>query len=161
MSIQWKHVGGKFLVVAAAAMLGIGLGSAGPAQAAPAAPTVSADTASPRALTGCNSGNLCFWNGINFNDGPGQVAGNNQDWRLFPKQTCPSPGHTWSDCVSSLFNNGNFDAVDVYQNINYGGAAACIAKGTGFADLTQFVYPNTTINMNDTISSNFWFPACA
>lgn len=163
MSIQFTHVRGRFMVAAAAALLGIGLVWAGPAQAAPAAPApVAASSVTPLAIpASCapHHGDLCIYNNANYNDGPGLFAGPNPDWTIFPHASCPSG--TWNDCVSSLWNNGNTDAVGLYQNINYGGAGVCWEKGTGAANLNGVDYPGTNINMNDTFSSNFWFAHCA
>jgi hypothetical protein len=139
--------------VLATAILGWGFVVAAPAQAAP----VSSETTFA-APAGCGSGNLCFWNNSGFNDGPGQLAGTNPNWGVFAHGSCPSG--TWDNCVSSLFNNGNTSAANVWRYTNYGGAGACWAKGTGNSNLASVNYPGTSVNMNDTISSNNWASSC-
>jgi hypothetical protein len=169
VSNQFTHVRGRFVVVlavaAAAALLGIGLPLAGSAHAATAPPPAAAAAATSATQlaepTSCAShpGDLCIYNNAGYKDGPGLFAGDNANWTQFPHTSCPKG--TWNDCVSSLWNNGNVDAVSLYENANYGMPGACWVKGTGASDLNGLDYPGTNINMNDTFSSNYWFANCA
>ena len=141
----------------------------GSAQAVPAAsaPSASAPTstsphdtgAAPAALSDCHATNFCFWVNAGYNDGPGQLSGDNTDWRAFGHASCQT--HNWSDCASSGFNDGTSGlGVEVWQNINYGGASACLPRLWRLNNFAGFVYPGTSVSFNDSISSNFWTSNC-
>lgn len=147
------------LLGAAALLLGLAApiaAAAAPQTIAPsahgmsAAPAVQAPSAVP---PGCSSTNLCFWNNINFNDGPGQLSGTNSDWHDFSHSSCQHG--TWADCVSSIFNDGTSCTARVWVNAGFGGANLTIARGTGIADLTK-VAVTSTVSWNDLIEANDW-----
>lgn len=119
----------------------------------------SAALARPAAESACPASYFCAWVNANYSIGPGQWAGDNPNWLDFAESSCAS--HTWNDCASSIYNHGTSgDSVEVYQNVNYGGASACISDNTAYADLADYVYPGTDISMNDSISSNYWNTLC-
>jgi hypothetical protein len=121
--------------------------------------TAATATAAPQTVpAGCGSGNFCFWNNANFNDGPGQVSGNNANFTVFSHSSCPYG--TWNDCISSVYNNGTSGlGVNVYRDANYLGPSFCVSDNSGYAYLPTY-YTNTTVVLNDSISSNKWTTAC-
>jgi hypothetical protein len=151
----------RALVVTAAALLAVAAGTPATASAAPAGPAPAAAdvvaAAAPStpayAPSGCGSGNLCFWNNINYNDGPGQLSGSNASWFNFAHSSCP--GGTWADCVSSIFNNGVNCTAHVYYYTNYAGPKLNISRGTGYSDLTR-LSTGVGTTWNDNIESNNW-----
>jgi hypothetical protein len=117
---------------------------------APTAPAVKSD---------CPATYFCVWNSSGYSDGPAKFAGNNTNWGNFSHSSCPSG--TWNDCASSGFNNGTSGfGVEVWQNINYGGASACLPRGWSLNNFAGFVYPGTSVSFNNSISSNFWTSIC-
>ena len=119
----------------------------------------SAALATPAAESACPSSYFCAWVNANYDIGPGQWAGDNPDWLDFAQSSCADG--TWNDCASSIYNHGTSgDSVEVYQNVNYGGASACIPDDSAYANLANYDYPGTTISMNDSISSNYWNTLC-
>jgi Peptidase inhibitor family I36 len=127
-----------------------------PASAAPQAAQVSAAPQSHTvaAANPCGlPGDLCFWVNIGWGGAKGHVAGNNGNWAVFPQAQCA--GGTWNDCASSAFNDGNFDAVRLRQDVNGGGGFFCIPKGVGYSNFTRLAFSNGA-NLNDAVSSNYW-----
>jgi hypothetical protein len=146
-----RLLGGKSAKLAVFALPAI---VAGTMIAAPAASAAQpAATAQPAAASSCAPGDLCFWVNSGYTGPMGHVAGNNSWWGSFSQAQCKTG--TWSDCASSLYNHGNSDAVYVYQDVNYGGGRACLAKGTKWSNLT-LGYFNNSDGLNDAISSNEW-----
>lgn len=149
------------LIVATVPLMATGVlltGSAlAPASAAPQAAKVSVAPQSPHTVAATNPcglpGDLCFWVNIGWGGAKGHVAGNNGNWAVFPQAQCA--GGTWNDCASSAFNDGNFDAVRLRQDINGGGGFFCIPKGVGYSNFTRLSFSNGA-NLNDAVSSNYW-----
>jgi Peptidase inhibitor family I36 len=138
---------------------------------ASAAPEPTPHGTAPRASVAsapCNEPTfVCFWVGSNWSGDMGKFAGSNEFWGDYPEHECvyPAAAHdadkTWNDCASSIYNDGTSGlGVDVYQNSKYGGAVSCIPdKSTIYSDLADWQYgSNTSVNMNDSISSNNWGP---
>jgi len=149
------------LIVAAAPLMTVGVLFAGPAlaqaSAASQAARVSIAPQSSQAVAAANPcglpGSLCFWVDIGWGGHKGHVAGNNGNWGVFPQAQCN--GGTWNDCASSAFNDGNFDAVRLRQDINGGGGFFCIARGLGYSDFRKLHFSNGA-GLNDAVSSNYW-----
>src|SRR6266571_2687396 len=150
------------MLIAGSALLAV---AASPAQAvtptppsasAPISTSAHASTAAvSAALSDCPSTYFCVWKNSGYNDGPAKFAGNNTDWRAFSHASCPSGN--WNDCASSGYNHGTSGlGVEVWQNINYGGASACLPRGWQLSNFAGYVYPGTNVSFNDSISSNFW-----
>jgi Peptidase inhibitor family I36 len=112
----------------------------------------------PSAQSDCPAGDFCVWVNAGYSDGPARFAGNNANWLDFSHSTCQTG--TWSDCASSGYNHGNYDAVEVYRDINYGGDSACLPLGWSLSNCAGYVWPGTGDNFNDSISSNYWFSGC-
>jgi hypothetical protein len=157
------------LIGAAAVTMCLGAVLPATASATPAAPAatnaVSHGAVTPNATPLCPAGSLCFWVDQNFGGARGQLSGNNTDWGVFTQPSCqdgagggPYSNGTWNDCASSLFNNGNSDAVMVYRDSGYRSNSYCVPKGVSRAALP--VWPSTSEPMNDEISSNQWFRSC-
>src|SRR5215831_9078623 len=99
----------RLLAMAAPALLslialtGTASASAATHPAAANAPAVAAQPAVPAPVfpppPGCTPGNLCFYAAAGWRDGPGQLAGPNPSWFVFPHSSCPTG--TWADCASS------------------------------------------------------------
>ncbi|WP_377267543.1 peptidase inhibitor family I36 protein [Peterkaempfera sp. SMS 1(5)a] len=135
-------------VASVAALLGA-VASAGTANAA--------TMVEPR---GCSAGNFCFYNNAEYNDGPGQLSGNNANFTVFSHPSCQT--HTWNDCISSVYNHGTSGlGVNVYRDANYSGAVFCVPDNVAYAYLPA-AYPYTLglIPLNDSISSNKWTTDC-
>lgn len=147
----------KLAVIALPAIAAGAMIAAPAASAAPAAPAVQsaavAGAVVPAATSSCPAGYLCFWVNAGYTGNMGKFAGNNPWWGQFSQAQCKSG--TWNDCASSLYNHGNYDAVFVYQDINYGGGRACVARGTAWSNLTT-MYSNDGHGLNDAITSNQW-----
>ncbi|GAA0495549.1 hypothetical protein Ade02nite_18480 [Paractinoplanes deccanensis] len=102
------------------------------------------------------SGLLCFWQHRNFSGVFGHVEFSNGDWRYLDGGCQEPDGRHWSNCASSIRNEGrNCEAV-VYDLPNYAGASWVINRDTEAADLTQWGMPGSD-NWNDKISSNNWW----
>lgn len=105
----------------------------------------------PQAITtnphGCPSTYACGWVNLNFGTPMGRWAGTNSDFRAFFQPACALGN--WSDCISSMFNNGTSCTVHWWANIGFGGGEYSIARGFGDSDLR-------TSGWNDRISSNSW-----
>lgn len=144
-------------VVRRVATIGAALALAGGAAVLTGGAAQAAQT-TPAVPSGCGSGNFCFWNNANFDDGPGQVSGDNANYTEFPHASCPYG--TWNDCISSLYNNGTSGlGVDVFLDANYGLPDMCIPDNSGYAVLPEY-YPGTSVVLNDSISSNLWTNDC-
>ncbi|MFJ9899949.1 peptidase inhibitor family I36 protein [Streptomyces sp. NPDC091280] len=127
-----------------------------------AAAASDSPAATPRAVaavpSGCTAGNFCFWNNAYYDDGPGQVSGNNNNYTAFAHASCPH--QTWNDCISSVYNDGTSGlGVAVYLDAGPSGVSWCVPDNTGYALLPTY-YPNTTTVLNDSISANKWTSAC-
>lgn len=178
-SIHRMPGGRRLAVAAAAAFAAIGLVAA-PAASAHAT-TVSAASAtapgdgfvlSPSAVRSfavhpmsdpadCPSTYLCMWVDKNWVGKMGKVNGNNKSWTgsAFAQSYCA--GGTWNDCASGLYNNGQYDEVEVFQDANYLGGHGCIPIGTtAYADLADYTWGQNGEPVNDSISSNYWYPSC-
>ncbi|MDQ0598844.1 hypothetical protein QF037_003189 [Streptomyces canus] len=141
----------RLLSVAAGAVLAVaGLAgtsaasSGGVAGTSAALPSSVAIAAAP---VGCDSGNLCFWNGENYTGaGPGELSGRNSNWGVFGQSACPNG--TWSDCASSAYNNGVSCNAVMWTGTNYSGGFYRLSRGSGE---TQFASSH-----NNNFSSNSW-----
>jgi hypothetical protein len=126
---------------------------AGAMIAAPAASAAQPAAMQPAAQSSCPAGYLCFWVNAGYAGAMGKFAGDNGWWGQYSQAQCQTG--TWNDCASSLYNHGNYDAVYVYQDVNYGGGRACAARGTAWSNLTTLHF-NNGAGMNDVITSNKW-----
>jgi|SRR5215475_9948781 len=114
----------RCLPVAAATALCLA-GATTTAQAAPptpaSPPSTSADATGPITVTdtSCAGGDLCFWVNINKGGAKGRVSGNNDYW-TWPQTQCQEG--TWSNCASSIWNNGNTCDVWVFDFFQRQGA---------------------------------------
>lgn len=147
-------VQGFAMAVAALFALVVGVGQ--PASAAPEAAGLTVTAAAPAvaaaAPSGCSAGNLCFWNGTGYSDGPGELAGSNSNWAVFSHSTCGSG--TWNNCASSLYNNGTSCTAVVWLSAGYTEGNEYLAKGQGVTNLATW---NTdTGPWNNNISANSW-----
>ena len=104
------------------------------------------------------SGWLCFWQHSDFGGRFGHVLNSNTDWRYFDGGCNEDDGRRWSDCASSIRNEGLHCEAVVYDRINMdtGGASWVINRDTEAANLTQWGMPGGG-NWNDKISSNSWW----
>jgi hypothetical protein len=137
------------LVAAAGLISVLGVVASGP----------TAEAATSSAPSGCSAGDFCFWNNINYNDGPGRVSGDNTSFWAFPHSSCPNG--TWANCISSVFNNGTSGmGVDVYDQTGYNGDHYCVPDNVGLPNLTEVDYTGTSLWMNDNIESNYWTWSC-
>jgi len=116
-------------------------------------PVAVAPASTAAAPANCTAGNLCFWNNINYNDGPGRLSGTNASWFNFSHSTCPNG--TWADCASSVYNNGNSCTARVWYLTNFGAPHLDIPRGTGYPNLT-LVPTGLGNSWNDNIESNSW-----
>jgi hypothetical protein len=158
------------LIGAAAVTLCLGAVMPATASATPAAPAtanaVSEQAASPNVTPICPAGSLCFWVDQNYGGPRGQFSGDNPAWGSYPQSQCqdgsgggPYSNGTWNDCASSLYNNGNSDAVQVWRDSNYRSDSTCVPRGTLWASLPKW-QTNSGEPMNDEISSNRWVLHC-
>jgi hypothetical protein len=151
-----RHIIGRFGVASGALIVGIGmtLAIAAPAQASIAGsslPAVHPSAVAPT-VAGCPSGDLCFWVNANFTGGgPGEVAGNNNNWSVFPQPACKSG--TWNDCASSLDNNDPTRSATVYKNSNLTNPRLCLNAGQSMSNLTLAIFSDGSV-ANDSITSN-------
>ncbi|MFI5841549.1 peptidase inhibitor family I36 protein [Catenuloplanes sp. NPDC051500] len=138
----------RMLILGAATMLAVVFGGTSAASAAPAAQGLSVAqsaavlaesapaAAAAAAPPNCTPTNLCFWNYINYSDGPGRLSGSNPNWGAFSHASCPSG--TWNDCASSLFNNGTSCTAHVYYYTNYGTPVHNIGIGGARTNLANY-----------------------
>ncbi|WP_170323964.1 peptidase inhibitor family I36 protein [Cryptosporangium phraense] len=156
----------KWSAALAAAVFALVMGLAPPANAAGGTPPAekatltSVTAAAPAAApSGCSAGNLCFWNGTNFSDGPGELSGTNSNWQAFSHSTCTSTSgasyKTWNDCASSLYNNGTSCDARVWTDSGYHGSSYTMSRGQRITNLATF-YPDAGDTFNNSISSNDW-----
>ena len=105
---------------------------------------------------GCSSGNVCFWRNANWGDGPGQLSDRNPNWGVFAHQACPN--HTWSNCISSVYNAGVSCNAVLWAGTNYTGDSRTynltLGRGVGLKDLGNQEVSGDAFN--DVISSNSW-----
>lgn len=145
------------LLGAVALLLGVMVPTAAadtkPAPPANTVPVTVAPASASAAPNGCTAGNLCFWNNVDYNDGPGQLSGTNADWFDFPHSSCPNG--TWADCASSVYNNGNSCTARVWYLTSFGSPHLDIPRGTGYPHLT-WVPTGLGNSWNDNIRSNSW-----
>lgn len=107
--------------------------------------------AAPSTASDCPSQTFCFWMNANFSGaGPGEIQGNNSDWRAFPQGSCRTG--TWNDCASSAVNNTT-KAFILFENIDHRGGAFCILPGNSVANFANFKFDNGD-DLNDAVSSN-------
>lgn len=120
----------------------------------------STDTVRPAIEPGCAATYFCFWNNMNFNDGPGKLSGNNTSWFAFSHSSCPN--HTWANCASSFDNAGTSGmGVMVYPETNYDGVDyACIPDNSTLADAADYTYTGDGAQFNDSVESNQWTWSC-
>jgi hypothetical protein len=133
-------------VAQAAGNSGGGSGSS----AAALAPEVKATGEITPAQT-CAAGDLCFWVHINYGGARGRVAGNNTNWGVFSQSQCANG--TWSNCASSIINNGTQCTAYQYDGTSYGGDWMYLLRGANNPDLRTTISAG---NWNDRISSNRW-----
>jgi hypothetical protein len=126
------------------------------APAAAADSTLAAGTITPAAMSACGSGNFCAWVNSNFNDGPGQWAGNASNYTDWGHDNCGLGSlWTWDNCASSVFNNGQHCNLTFYDGINYTGAYYNLPRGSYLANMTLDRMSDGQ-NANDRISSHRW-----
>jgi hypothetical protein len=101
------------------------------------------------------SGYLCFWKDPNWSGGFGKVEDRNSDWRKF-YGGCGTERH-WSDCVSSIRNEGLSCEAVVYNVIGYGEPHWVINRDTEASDLRQWGRPDGGGTWDNAISSNNWW----
>jgi hypothetical protein len=86
----------------------------------------------------------------------GHVLNSNTDWSHFRGGCDETDRRRWSNCASSIRNEGlNCEAV-VYDGINMEGASWVINRDTEADDLVKWGMPGGG-NWNDKISSNSWW----
>ncbi|GID30450.1 peptidase inhibitor family I36 protein [Paractinoplanes brasiliensis] len=132
-------------VVIAGALLSVGAGMVFPG-AAQAARSDCTD----------ESGWLCFWQHANFGGRFGHVVNSNTDWSYFNGGCDEADRRRWSNCASSIRNEGLHCEAVVYDGINMTGASWVINRDTEAADLADWGMPGGG-NWNDKISSNSWW----
>lgn len=148
--------------------IGVSLAAQSTAQAASA----GAHGASPAvvvrpmsSIADCPANDLCWWVGAGETGVMHPVRDAIYDWRTQTEPTCGSG--TWDDCASTLYNNRAGSGAQVYSEpYAKGGSPSssdpgyCLEPGSHVAlDLTKVHYTNeTTLSLNDTISSNRWRP---
>ncbi|MFI5841868.1 peptidase inhibitor family I36 protein [Catenuloplanes sp. NPDC051500] len=161
MSLFGKVGPARLFVVGAATMLAFAFSGASAASAAvseksaPAAESAavvaqSAPVTTLAAPANCGATYLCFWNNTNYSDGPGKVSGSNTNWGNFSHSSCPDG--TWSDCASSIYNNGTSCVAHVYYYENYGAPVLNVSRGSGYASLGTI----SGYDWNNNIRSNNW-----
>jgi hypothetical protein len=134
-------------------------GNAAPAASQPVSTGAHDSGVTPAALSDCPPSDFCVWVNAGYSDGPAKFGGPNPDWRAFSHSSCKTGN--WSDCASSGFNNGTSGlGVEAWQNINYGGASACLPRGWRLNNFAGSFYPGTSVSFNDSISSNQWVSLC-
>jgi hypothetical protein len=132
---------GAALALSASIALGAGAVAASPAQAGE---------------RGCADGKFCFWMHKNFSGSKGQVSGSNRNWQEF-QGGCTEPDRRhWSNCASSVRNEGLFCEAVIYSEADYLGGSWVINRDTEVANLANHANPAGG-NWNDTISSNSWW----
>ncbi|WP_405099769.1 peptidase inhibitor family I36 protein [Micromonospora sp. NBC_01412] len=103
---------------------------------------------------GCPQTYFCVWAASDFNDGPGKWQNDEANYAAWGHGTCPSG--TWSNCVSSVFNNGQNCAVTFYDGSSYTGAFFYrLQRGGYLANLAYDKWSDGT-SPNDKISSHKW-----
>ncbi|MFC7534736.1 peptidase inhibitor family I36 protein [Actinoplanes sp. GCM10030250] len=146
-------VRGLAVVLTALFALVIGIGQ--PASAATQAGltlTAAEPVSALAAPAGCTAGNLCFWNGTGWNSGPGKLSGSNPNWAAFSHQGCPN--NKWTNCASSIYNNGTSCTAEVWLSANYTEGREFLARGQGVSNLAT--WHTDTGPWNDNISANSW-----
>lgn len=148
--------GGRLgLAVAVASLFTLGVGLGQPVSAAPTdglTLTSAVPVAAAAAPPGCSAGNLCFWNGTGYSDGPGELSGSNSNWNAFSHSSCPSG--TWTNCASSLYNNGTSCTAVVWLSAGYTEGRESLARGQGVTNLATWNVDTGPWNNN--ISANNW-----
>lgn len=114
-------------------------------------------------IADCPAHDLCWWVDANQVGVMHPVRDAIYDWRTQTEPTCGSG--TWDDCASTLYNNNAGFGAQVYSEpYPKGGSPSssdpgyCLEPGSHAAlNLTTVHYSNeTTLSLNDTISSNRW-----
>ncbi len=131
--------------------------------------TDAATVAATNHCTTCNTQGyfgLCFWVDKNYNDGPGNLNGNNPWWGSFRHNSCKPPhaastaiwpfppargNPTWNDCVSSVCNCKPGYYALLYRDYAYRGSSYFLPSLTCMPNLQNTGY-------NDAISSNKFYP---
>jgi len=145
--------------MAVVALFAVVVGLSQPASAVPNAEltlTATVSAAVTAAPSGCSSGNLCFWNGTNYSDGPGELSNSNSNWHAFSHSSCTASasGGTWTNCASSIYNNGTNCTAVVWLSAGYSEGNEYLARGQGVTNLATW---NTdTGPWNNNISANSW-----
>ena len=105
---------------------------------------------------GCSSGNICFWRNANWGDGPGELSDRNPNWGVFAHQACPN--HTWSNCISSAYNNGVSCSAVLWAGTNYTGDSRThsLTLDRGGYEINMAANEVSGNAFNDVISSNSW-----
>jgi peptidase inhibitor family I36 len=147
--------------VAVGALFALVVGLGQPVSAAPndgQTLTTAVPVAAVAVPPGCSSGNLCFWNGADYGDGPGELSGSNSNWRAFSHSSCRKPNNpsdrTWSDCASSIYNNGTSCTAVVWLAAGYGEGHEALARGQGVRNLSTWHVDTGPWDNN--ISANNW-----
>jgi hypothetical protein len=114
-------------------------------------------------IANCPANDLCWWVGANQTGVMHPVKDAIYDWTTQTESTCGS--QKWDDCASTLYNKKVGFGAQVYSEpYPKGGSPSsadpgyCLEPGSHVAlDLTKVHYTNeTTLSLNDTISSNRW-----
>ena len=150
-----RHGVAQGLAVAVVALFALVVGLGQPVSAASNdSPTLTAtvSVAAAAAPPGCSAGNLCFWNDTARTDGPGELSGTNSNWAAFSHSSCPS--NTWTNCASSLYNNGTSCTAVVWLTAGFTEGREFLGRGQGVTNLATW---NTdTGPWNNNISANSW-----
>jgi Peptidase inhibitor family I36 len=144
----------------AAAMLAVGGATAAQAATQPVDQVVGVTAAAqPMSdLADCPVNDLCWWVDANQVGKMHPVRDAVSNWTTQKEPTCPSG--TWNDCASTLYNHNPSLAAWLWYNAGNGGPDFCMPPGSYLGNLTDYDYPGTTVNINDTISANSWAANC-
>jgi hypothetical protein len=133
---------------------------AGMALALAAVAVVGVSAAATAAPTGCASGRLCMWRDAGY-----ETAGvaTNEIWFEFKYSDFRYRYYTGTqdahDNGSSIYNNGVYDGVWMYTNVNYGGASFYLAKASGDGNLSTGTSP-VPAGFNDELDSGCFVNDC-
>lgn len=145
----------------AVAMLSIGGATAAQASTQSVAhrATVAAAAAPMSNIADCKAADpthsyVCWWVGANQTGKMHPVRDAISNWQTQKEATCQTG--TWNDCASTLYNDNSSHGAWLFYNAGDGVPDFCMVPGSYLGDLSQYVYPGTNVNINDTISSNSW-----
>lgn len=98
-------------------------------------------------IPSCPASYSCAWINAGYGGARGQWAGNNANWRVFPRSGCQTG--TWNDCASSFRNHGTYCTVSTYRDAYGGGGGIIWFLGDSSSNLNDQ-------SINDEISSDVW-----